>query len=59
MITKIETLKDLPYKDFHAYILKTEDDTKFIGDNGGYIFISKSPKCIYLFVEISENPEIV
>ena len=59
MVTKINTLKDLPLKEFHGYAIKTEGDTAFIGDKRAYMFISKSPKCIYLFVEISENPKIV
>jgi len=51
MVTKISSLKELPYKSFHGYILKTEEDTKFIGDKKAYMFISESPKCIFLFVE--------
>ena len=59
MITKIETLKDLPLMTFHGYLIKAENDISVVGDKKAYMFISKSPKCIYLFIEMSENPEIV
>lgn len=51
MVTKIDSLKQLPYKHFNGYVLKEETDTAFVGDGIAYMFISTSPKCIFLFVE--------
>jgi hypothetical protein len=54
MITTIKDLKELPYKTFHGYVLKKEDDVEFIGDKRGYIYVSGKPKCIFLFVETGD-----
>lgn len=51
MITRLLSLHNLPYKSYHTYLLKTEQDTQFIGESNAYVFISQSPKCIYLFVD--------
>ncbi len=55
MITKISSLKELPYKSFEGFVLKNESDTAFIGDKQGYLFVTEHPKSIVLFVEASEN----
>lgn len=51
MITKIESLKELPYADYEGYILKTEQDAAFVGEREAYLFVSKSPICIFLFIK--------
>jgi hypothetical protein len=49
LITKLETLKQLPDGLFTVTLLKSEDDIKNYVD--GYFHITKSPKMIMLFVE--------
>lgn len=53
MITKIKSLKELPYTDYEGYVLKTEQDTDFVGERIAYLFISESPVCIFLFIKAS------
>jgi hypothetical protein len=55
MVIRINTLRDLPYKRFHGYILDNEKDTEFVGDRKAYLFICEFPKCICLFIELDES----
>lgn len=51
MITKLKSLKELPYDIYTAVLLKSEDEAK----EGGYIYISNSPKMILLFIPFVEE----
>lgn len=52
MIHKIDNLRQLPYNLYSGYVLKNESDKDaIVGNKIGYLYISKSPVCIFLFVE--------
>jgi hypothetical protein len=56
MITKIETLKELPYNNYTASLFNSEVDVP--KDSEGWLFISKSPKkhpMIILFIAFVEE----
>jgi len=53
MITKITDLKQLPFKTYTAWLLKSEEDLK--PEDEGYLYISKSPKMTILFTEFVEE----
>lgn len=56
MITKLSTLKDLPYDKYRGcLILKEEDSLDIVKEGEGWIFISKSPKCIFLYIKLDKT----
>lgn len=53
MITEITDLKQLPYKTYTAWLLKSKEDIK--SHDEGYLYISSTPKMIILFTEFIEE----
>lgn len=53
MVTEITNLKQLPYKTYTAWLLKSKDNVK--PEDEGYLYISSSPKMIILFTEFIEE----
>lgn len=51
MVHTIKSLRQLPFKTYSAYVLKTEEDKKIAGNKTAYLFVSKYLSCIILFVE--------
>lgn len=52
MVTKIEDLKQLPYANYTGHLLKKEEDAEKTADGKpAWLFVSLSPKAIYLFVK--------
>ena len=50
-------MKELPYKDYLGYVLKSEPDANFTKNKTAYIYEMPSPKCFYLFIPISTAEE--
>lgn len=53
MLKTIKSLRELPYADYMAYLLKSEEDSKLY--TNGYLFISSHPKMIIVFVDSDQK----